>query len=103
MHEGMVNISYDAIKKWATKLNHKRMVWDTYRGELSNYCEYADKMSALEYVNEVLRGGLRDPALSFELDIGFKFIKIPSSYLHNIHYVNFARFIKWQSTIHRSL
>ena len=65
----------------------------TYRGELSNYCEYADKMSALEYVNKVLRGGLRDPALSFELDIGFKFIKIPSSYLHNIHYVNFVRFI----------
>ena len=79
------------------------MVWDTYRGELSNYCEYADKMSALEYVNEVLRGGLRDPALPFELDIGFKLIKIPSHYLHNIHYVNFASFIKWQSTIHRSL
>ena len=48
----------------------------TYSGESSNYCEYADKMSALEYVNKVLRGGLRDPALSFELDIGFKFIKI---------------------------
>ncbi|MDQ3903774.1 MAG: hypothetical protein M3247_09075 [Thermoproteota archaeon] len=28
MHEGMVNISYDAIRKRATKLNHKRMVWD---------------------------------------------------------------------------
>ena len=42
----------------------------TYGGELFNYCEYAYKMSTLEYVNKVLRSGLRDPALSFELDIG---------------------------------
>ena len=41
-----------------------------YGGELFNYCKYAYKMSALEYVNKVLRSGLRDPALSFELDIG---------------------------------
>jgi hypothetical protein len=51
----------------------------TYRGKLFKSCECAYKMSALEYAKTVLIGGLRDPALSFELDIGFKSIKIPSN------------------------
>ena len=44
-------------------------------GRLFNYCEYADKMSPYEYAEKVIKGELRDPVLSFELDIGFKLLK----------------------------
>jgi hypothetical protein len=74
------------------RLNLRRMIGG---GRLLNYCEYADKISALEYAQRVIKGELRDPVLSFELDNGFKFIKILPNYLNDIRSLNYASFIEW--------
>ena len=99
-HEGIGSMLYDARKKLTTELNLRRMISG---GRLFNYCEYADMMSALEYANKVIRGELRDPVLSFELDNGFKFIKILPNYLDDTRSLNYASFIEWQNPAYRTL
>ena len=82
-HEGIGSMLYDARKELAIKMNVRRMIAG---GRLFNYCEYADKMSALEYAEKVIRRELRDPVLSFELDNGFNFIKILPDYLDDVQF-----------------
>ena len=91
-HEGIGSMLYAARKNLVMKLNLRRMISG---GRLFNYCDYADKMSALEYAEKVIRGELRDPVLSFELDNGFKFIKILPNYLDDVRSLNYASFIEW--------
>jgi ribosomal protein S18 acetylase RimI-like enzyme len=91
-HEGIGTMLYDARKELAIKMNVRRMIAG---GRLFNYCEYADKMSALEYAQKVIRRELRDPVLSFELDNGFNFIKILPDYLDDVRSLNYASFIEW--------
>jgi hypothetical protein len=83
---------YDTRKELIMKLNLRRMIGG---GRLLNYCEYADKISALEYAQRVIKGELRDPVLSFELDNEFKVIKILPNYLNDIRSLNYASFIEW--------
>jgi hypothetical protein len=73
----------DANKELVEGLNLRRIIGG---GRLFNYCEYADKVSALEYAQKVIRRELRDPVLSFELDNGFKFIKILPNYLNDFRF-----------------
>ena len=51
-------------------------------------------MSAFEYAQKVIRGEFRDPVLSFELNNGFKFIKILPNYLDDVRSLNYASFIE---------
>ena len=69
--------------KWALK----RMIAG---GRLYNYCEHAGIMSPLEYAHEVVAGRIHDPVSSFELDNGFKFIKILPNYLSDVRSLNYA-------------
>ena len=64
-------------------------------GRLFNYTEYADRMSPSEYVEKVMKGELKDPVLSFELDNGFRFVKILPNYLDDVRSLNYASFIEW--------
>ena len=91
-HEGIGSMLYAARKDLVMKLNLRRMISG---GRLFNYCDYADKMSAVEYAEKVIRGEFRDPVLSFELDNGFKFIKILPNYLDDVRSLNYASFIEW--------
>jgi len=91
-HEGIGSMLYEARKELAIKMNVRRMIAG---GRLFNYCEYAYKMSALEYAEKVIRRELRDPVLSFELDNGFNFIKILPDYLDDVRSLNYASFIEW--------
>jgi len=91
-HEGIGSMLYNARKELAIKVNVRRMIAG---GRLFNYCEYADKMSALEYAEKVIKRELRDPVLSFELDNGFNFIKILPDYLDDVRSLNYASFIEW--------
>ena len=83
---------YDKRKDLVIKSNLRRMISG---GRLFNYCEHADNMSALEYAEKVIKGELRDLVLSFELENGFKFIKILPNYLNDIRSLNNASFIEW--------
>ena len=91
-HDGIGSMLYGARKELVVRLNLRRMIGG---GRLFNYCEYADRMSAEEYAQKVIRGELRDPVLSFELDNGFKFIKILTNYLDDVRSLNYASFIEW--------
>jgi hypothetical protein len=83
---------YDTRKDLVVRLNLRRMIAG---GRLFNYCEYADRMSPLEYANKVIRGELSDPVLSFELANGFRFIKILPNYLEDVRSLSYASFIEW--------
>ncbi|MDQ4073817.1 MAG: GNAT family N-acetyltransferase [Thermoproteota archaeon] len=91
-HEGIGSMLYDERKQLVVKSNLRRMISG---GRLYNYCEYADKMSAIEYAKNVLEGKLHDPVLSFEIANGFRFIKILTNYLDDIRSLNYASFIEW--------
>jgi hypothetical protein len=69
-------------------------------GRLFNYCDYADKMSAIEYAKKVIAHELRDPVLSFELENGFSFIKVMPKYLNDVRSLNYASFIEWLNPDH---
>jgi ribosomal protein S18 acetylase RimI-like enzyme len=89
---GVASMLYDARKDLAVKLNLRRMIAG---GRLFNYCEYADKMSAQQYAERVVTGELRDLVLSFQLNNGFKFIKILPNYMKDARSLNYASFIEW--------
>src|SRR5919205_3063371 len=63
-HEGIGGMFYEASKDLAVKLNLRRMIAG---GRLFNYCEYAEKMSAQEYADRVVKEELKDLVLSFQL------------------------------------
>ena len=91
-HEGIGSMLYGARKELVLRLGLRRMISG---GRLFNYQDYADKMSAFEYANKVINGELHDPVLSFELNNGFKFIKVLPEYLDDIRSQNYASFIEW--------
>lgn len=91
-HEGIGSMLYGARKELVLRLGLRRMISG---GRLFSYQDYADKMSASEYADKVIDGELHDPVLSFELDNGFKFIKILPNYLDDVRSRNYASFIEW--------
>jgi ribosomal protein S18 acetylase RimI-like enzyme len=98
-HEGIGSILYGARKEIAIKLDLRRMISG---GRLFNYCEYANKLSPLEYAHKVIANEMHDPVLSFELDNGFRFIKILPNYLEDVRSMNYASFIQWINPQHRT-
>jgi ribosomal protein S18 acetylase RimI-like enzyme len=91
-HEGIGGMIIYRWKELVAKLNLRRMIGG---GRLFNYTEHADRMSPYEYVGKVMKGELKDPVLTFELDIGFRFIKILTNYLNDVRSLNYASFIEW--------
>jgi GNAT superfamily N-acetyltransferase len=91
-HEGIGGMLYEARKELVAKWNLRRMIAG---GRLFNYTEYAERMSPYEYADKVMKGELKDPVLSFELDNGFRFVKILSNYLDDVRSLNYASFIEW--------
>ncbi|HET7148811.1 MAG TPA: GNAT family N-acetyltransferase [Candidatus Nitrosopolaris sp.] len=91
-HEGIGKMLYDARKELIKRLNLRRMISG---GRLFNYCEHANMMTPLEFAEKVIKGELHDPALSFELNNDFKFVKILPNYLEDVRSLNNASFIEW--------
>ena len=89
---GVASKLYRKRKDLTIKLNLKRIIAG---GRLVNYYKYADKLSAEDYVNEILNKKITDPVLSFQLRNGFKFIKILPNYLKDARSLNNATFIEW--------
>ena len=91
-HEGIGGMIIDRWMELVTELNLRRMIGG---GRLFNYTEHADKMSPYEYVGKVMKGEIKNPVFSFELDIGFRFVKILPNYLDDVRSLNYASFIEW--------
>lgn len=95
---GIASKLYDARRQLAIMLNLRRIIAG---GRIFNYCEYAKKMSPLEYVQKVKRKEIKEPVLSFQLRNGFKFIKILPNYLKDPRSLNYATFIEWKNPQYR--
>ncbi len=91
---------YEARKTLAIKLNLRRIIGG---GRLFNYCEYADKLSADEYVKNVLEGKIREPVLYFQIKNAFNFIKILPNYIKDSRSLNYATFIEWKNPGYRKV
>ena len=91
-HEGIGGMLYEARKELVAELNLRRMIAG---GRLFNYTDYAQQLSPSEYAAKVVKGELKDPVLSFELDNGFSFIKVLPNYLDDVRSLNYASFIEW--------
>lgn len=91
---GIATKLYDARKVLAIKLNLRRIIAG---GRLFNYCEYAKKLTPLEYVKKVKRHEIKEPVLAFQIRNGFKFIKILPNYMKDIRSLNNAAFIEWKN------
>jgi ribosomal protein S18 acetylase RimI-like enzyme len=91
-HEGIGGMIVDKWKELVTKLNLRRMIGG---GRLFNYTDHADRMSPYEYAVKVMKGELKDLVLTFELGIGFRFVKILPNYLNDVRSMNYAGFIEW--------
>jgi GNAT superfamily N-acetyltransferase len=95
---GIGTTLFKARKEVATRFNLRRIIGG---GRLSNYCEHADKISAQEYAEKVVKEQMHDPVLSFQLKNGFKFIKILPNYLNDSRSLNYAIFIEWSNPKYR--
>ena len=63
---------------------------------LCGYHLHADRLSAVEYVHEVLAGHLSDPTLSFQLKQDFRPLAVAPDYLlHDPESLGFAAVIEW--------
>ena len=91
-HEGIGGMIIYRWRELVAKLNLRRMIGG---GRLFNYTEYADRMSPYEYTEKVMKGELKDLVLTFELGIGFRFVKILPNYLNDVRSLNYASFIEW--------
>ncbi len=89
---GIATLLYNKRKDLAIKLNLKRIIAG---GRLSNYCEYSEKISPEEYIQKVISKEISDPALTFQLQNDFKFIKILANYIRDARSLNYATFIEW--------
>ena len=90
-HEGIGGMIIYRWMELVAKLNLRRMIGG---GRLFNYTEYADRMSPYEYTEKVIKGELKDLVLTFELGIGFRFVKILPNYLNDVRSLNYASFIE---------
>ena len=91
-HEGIGGMIIYRGRELVARLNLRRMIGG---GRLFNYTEYADRMSPYEYTDKVIKGELKDLVLTFELGIGFRFVKILPNYLNDVRSLNYASFIEW--------
>lgn len=71
---------YAARRQIARSMHLKRI---RAGARLRGYHQYADQLSAEEYVIEVIRGSLHDPTLSFQLHEGFEVFGVVHGYLRN--------------------
>lgn len=63
---------------------------------LRGYGKHADRMTAEEYVERVVRNELCDPTLTFQLHRGFRVLDVVSGYLrHDPESLGYAAVIEW--------
>jgi GNAT superfamily N-acetyltransferase len=84
---------YQARRELVERLGLRRI---RAAARLRGYHRHAGKMSAEDYVIQIVRGKLKDPTLSFQLKQGFEVIGIVSGYLlHDPESLGYAAVIEW--------
>ena len=80
------------------RFNLRRMIAG---GRIPGYREFAGRMSAEDYVEKVVQGELKDPALSAHLKAGYKVRGIHMGYLRDAQSLNYATYIELENSSYR--
>ena len=88
---GVSQVLYAALRGVCQELKLDHVVAG---GRLWGYCEVADRMTAREYVDAVLRGARRDRVLSSQLRAGFVVRGLLRDYLHDWRSCNWATLLE---------
>ncbi|MGM8211509.1 GNAT family N-acetyltransferase [Virgibacillus sp. W0430] len=84
---------YEARKNLCTRLNLKSII---FGGRIPGYYRYAQDMTAMDYVQKVLKGIIYDPTLTFQLNQGFTFKKVIPNYLPDDNdSLKYATLMEW--------
>ena len=92
-HAGIGSKLYSARRKLVRRLELRRI---RAAARLRGYHRFASQMTADEYVVRVIRGGTKDPTLSFQLKQGFDVLGVVAGYLHSDpESLGYAAVIEW--------
>lgn len=87
---------YDGRKRICEKFNLDSIL---VGGRMPFYYKYAKQMSALEYAQEVMKGKIYDPVLTFQMKNGFKLNKVIAKYLlDDVESLEYAALMEWKNT-----
>jgi predicted amidohydrolase/ribosomal protein S18 acetylase RimI-like enzyme len=96
---GIAGKLYRARRKLLARLNLRRMIAG---GRIPGYREHAGRMTAEEYIERVVAGELRDPALGVHLAAGYRVIGVHLDYLRDAQSVNYATLLEMDNSEFRS-
>jgi predicted amidohydrolase/GNAT superfamily N-acetyltransferase len=96
---GIAGKLYEWRKRILKRFNLRRMVAG---GRIPGYRELAGKMTPEEYVERVLRGELRDPALNAHLKAGYQVKSVHMGYLRDDQSMDYATFLELENPDYRS-
>jgi GNAT superfamily N-acetyltransferase len=92
--KGVAEALYGALEQLCVDLALRRVVAG---GRLWGYHEYADRLTAREYVDSALRGDIRDRVLGSQLKAGFRVCGILVGYLKDPRSKDYATLLVWNA------
>jgi predicted amidohydrolase/ribosomal protein S18 acetylase RimI-like enzyme len=90
--QGIGTLLYEARKDLIRERGLKRLLTG---GRIAGYSGSASRMTAKEYVAEVVDGKRRDPALTFQLENGLVVLDVVPGYMHDTESRGFATVLEW--------
>jgi predicted amidohydrolase/ribosomal protein S18 acetylase RimI-like enzyme len=90
--QGIGSTLYEARKELIRERGLKRLLTG---GRISGYGELADRMTARDYVSDVVDGKRRDPALTFQLENGLVVLDVVPGYMRDAESHGFATVLEW--------
>ena len=96
--QGISGLLYEGRKKILKRFNLRRMVAG---GRIPGYWRHAGRLTAEEYVDRVIQGELRDPALNAHLKAGYRVRGVHMGYLRDEHSLDYATFLEMENPEHR--
>ena len=97
--KGVSKKLYQARKTLMRRLNLKQMVAG---GRIPGYAHYQGKMSAKAYVDKVIAGELRDPALNAHLRAGYQVKGVHFGYIQDEQSLGYATHLVMENTKHHA-
>ncbi len=96
---GIAGLLYDARKRILTRFNLRRLVAG---GRIPGYRAYSGRMTAEEYVDQVIAGELKDPALNAHLKAGYSVRGVHMGYVRDEQSLDYATYIEMENPTYRA-
>lgn len=88
---------YDGRRRICKEFNLDSIV---IGGRMPNFYKYAEQMSADEYAQEVMKGEIYDPVLTFQMKNGFELNKVIANYLPgDVESLEYGALMEWKNTV----